>query len=146
MTPRDQLQTVAEIVNRHAAPELASWFSDGVQDFITGRQRTLCKALGCRAAGHCAPATETAIRARNRHLQAAFILVECPPDATTLDRVRELAGALERFRAIIWRWSRDHPAPPLLLGALDTELWHALKTGAPIPASERQWRRIVLPA
>ncbi len=146
MPPRDQLQTVAELVRQHAAPETASWFAAGVHSFLSGQEKTLCKALGCRAAGQCAPTTEAAFRRRNRHLQNAYILVECPPEASTLDRCRTLAHALERFEATSWRWSKDHAEPPARLDALQAELWHALKTGAPTVTSARHLQRLVLPA
>lgn len=133
MTPRDQLQTVADLVRQHAPPELASWFSDGVQAFITGRQRTLCKALGCRAAGHSAPTTEAAIQRRNQRLCEALSYCD---GATPWRRCLALEREIATFEAIVWpRW-RELTAPPPGASALRTALFHARKCH-PLPTTAR---------
>jgi len=124
----------AAVAGRPVAVPVAAWLVAGVRAYLDAGG-TLDGCLGLRRPGWSAPTVHRR-RERDRHLRSAFGLVGGDLCA--------LARALGRFESGPWlRW-RGMDRPPPSASPVQVELFAAFASGAPIPQSARQLRRIVV--
>lgn len=140
-TSVESLIELQAIVEQHAAPEVAEWFSAGLMAYFNGARLDEALALNaepCRRR----PSTEYATRLRNRHICRAGEIAL--PDAGPSARAERLAREIRDFQSRLWpRW-RGNPNPPQGASALRSELFVA-RTYHALPESPRQLYEILRP-
>lgn len=126
-------------------PELADWLAQSLQDFLTHRCTSVDMAFGLSAPQGGVPWwLEEGIRKRNAAIQE-LARRACPCETPTAQARRIRALSL-RYAATGWRRDRDEDVMPARYAGTDKEpLWHAFKSGAAMPVSERHLRGILAP-
>jgi len=145
--PIDRLLVVLDVVQAHAPPDLARWFSLGIDAFMNGRGG-LEDGLALTSAGNeRRPLTDYRLRQRNRHLRAAWA---CCPGKSPWARSCELARRIRRFDNLEWPRLRRLEQPPENASELRRALFAAFKcavldaTGQPVmPKTARSLSDIV---
>lgn len=120
-------------------PETAAWIHDGLVTAVSGRASSLDQALGFSARGQIRISSQTAVSARDEALRDAF--EHCDGDCTAAC-LRQMVTAIRRFDAT-WRRVRHEVEPPARLTPLQRCLFAAWRSGARVPSSQSQLRRIV---
>lgn len=117
------------------AAGLARWLLAGIEAHLT-ESVTLDKALGLAGAQGIEISRRRWLRERrNHHLRGALMACE---GATPWPRAVALAAEIRRFETTLWpRW-RMLEQPPPTASTLRTHLFHAFRTGLPIPATARR--------
>ena len=123
--------------------DLGRWLGTSLDQFLVRRYRTIEDALGLRAPRGGVPWwLEEAMRQRDAALRslAEHLYGALSPSAQA-KRIRILAI---RYCSSSWRHDRDKDLMPTnYCGKASEWLWHAFKSGAPMPIGERQLRNIL---
>lgn len=142
------IESLREISRRCLATEpldeeLALWFGDALQQFLTHSCRTIDEAVGlCFPQGGVPWWLEEAIRSRDAALRTLAATLD--PDLSTTARAREVGSLTVRYAASTWRHDRERDdMPPAYAGTPKEQLWRAFKSGAAMPLGERQLRTIL---
>ncbi len=143
-----EINNLREIARRCAAGEtlddqLSRWLASGLEKYLTHCCAHLDDAFGLKSDQGGVPWwMEDAIRVRNAALcDLAEIL---RPASSISALVREIHKLMVRYEASAWRHDRSlDVAPPSYAGTPKEQLWHAFKSGAPMPLGERQLRNII---
>jgi len=124
-------------------PELADWLAQSLQDFLTHRCNSVDMAFGLSAPQGGVPWwLEEGIRKRNAAIQE-LAKRACPSESPTAQARRIRALSL-RYAATGWRRDQHEDNMPVQYAGTDKEpLWHAFKSGAAMPVSERHLRGIL---
>ena len=140
-----QLREIAERIRAgdELPGELADWLEQALREFLDHRCSSVDEALGLRFAKGGVPWwLEEGMRVRDAALR------------TLADRFfagTSLSGRATRIHALSVRyaaanWASDHGAaamPGRYRGTPKEYLWHAFKSGAPMPLGERRLRSIL---
>ena len=122
-------------------PEVSVWLHDGIARWTAGEATTLDAALGLKARGVSSPYGRYIQHVRDDALRKAF---HCTEGTTTKARLADLRACIRAFDGRgVWLRYRDYREPPDHLAPIQRELFRAFKSGAAIPRSDAQLRRIV---
>jgi hypothetical protein len=143
-----EIHNLSEVARRCLAGEpleheLSSWLGISLQAFLERRSSTIEDALGLRAPQGGVPWwMEIAIRTRDAALRE---LAACFHGERSLSgQAHEIRLRALRYAASAWRFDRDRSEMPERYRGTETEyLWRAFKSGAAMPISERQLRKIL---
>jgi hypothetical protein len=140
-----QLREIVECIRMGAElpEELAAWLEQALREFLDHRCSSVDEALGLRFAKGGVPWwLEEGMRIRDaalRTLAARFFSHE-----SVNGRAMQIHALSVRFAAANWQFDRDAAAmPERYLGTPKEYLWHAFKSGAPMPLGERRLRSIL---
>lgn len=140
-----QLREIVECIQMGAdLPEnLADWLEQALRDFLDHRCTSVDEALGLRFAKGGVPWwLEEGMRVRDaalRTLADRFLSHE-----SVSGRSARIHALSVRFAAANWPLDRTAAAmPDRYLGTPKEYLWHAFKSGAPMPLGERRLRSIL---
>lgn len=142
------IENLREIVRRCKSGEplsdnLSLWLGESLNSFLNRRCSTIEVALGLHAPRGGVPWwREEAIRQRDRAIRmlAHRLFAELRPSA----QARHIHKLAVRYAASAWRHDRHlEDLPAHYDGKPHEWLWHAFKSGAPMPVCERQLRQIL---
>lgn len=141
-----QLREIVECIRSGAElpEELADWLEQSLREFLDHRCGSVDEALGLRFAKGGVPWwLEEAMRVRDaalRTLADRFLAHE-----SVSGRAAQIHALSVRFAAANWQLDRCAAAmPDRYLGTPREFLWHAFKSGAPMPLGERRLRSILV--
>lgn len=142
--PIERLIRVSNTINQHADSETARWFNDGINHYLSSRDRpSLDNALGLASTGQGKPSERTRYNKwfRDKLIREAFSLIN--PDAKSTARCDALASEIRDFESRLWPKLMDLVEPPTNSSALRRLLFFAAKTGETLPSSWRSIYRII---
>jgi hypothetical protein len=124
-------------------PRLLHWLAASLQAYVDHRAPSLEEAMGIRRCKGGMPWwKEEAVRARNHALREICRMVA--HDEPLAEQVRKVGHAINRYGVGRWRFDRHLEAiPQTYLGRVEEWLWHAYRSGAPLPLGVRQLRTIL---
>lgn len=124
-------------------PELADWLAQSLQDFLNQRCNSVDVAFGLSAPQGGVPWwLEEGIRKRNRAIQD--LAQRACAGQTPTAQARRIRALSLRYAATAWRRDQAEDDMPAQYAGSDKELlWHAFKSGAAMPVSERHLRGIL---
>lgn len=123
--------------------DLGRWLGHSLDKFLSQQSASIDEALGIKFDRGGVPWwREEAIRKRNAALQALADYLTAASCITSASR--EVHKLSIRYAASAWRFDRSaETMPQHYLGTAHEHLWHAFKSGAPMPIGERQLRTIL---
>lgn len=140
-----QLRTIVECFRAgiELPDELAEWLERSLREFLDRRCSSVDEALGLRFAKGGVPWwLEEGMRIRDaalRTLADRFLAHE-----SVSGRAAQIHALSQRFAAANWPLDRQQPdMPDRYRGTPKEYLWHAFKSGAPMPLGERRLRSIL---
>ena len=123
--------------------DLALWLERSLREVLEHRSPSVDEALGLRFAKGGVPWwLEEGMRVRNAALRA--LAERFYADGSTSARAAEILVLSERYAAANWPADSQRDEMPARYEATPKQyLWHAFKSGAPMPLGERRLRSIL---
>jgi hypothetical protein len=123
--------------------DLALWLERSLREFLDRRCHSVDEALGLRFAKGGVPWwLEEGMRMRDAALRT--LAERFYANQSTSARAAQIHVLSERYAAANWPWdSRQPQMPARYEGTPKVYLWHAFKSGAPMPLGERRLRSIL---
>ena len=144
-TPAERLEEIAKCCQAGVPldPSHSYWLAAGIESYLGKAKPSLEEALGLRYGRGGVPWwREKTLRVRDavlRDLADKFFA-----DLSICNRSRRIATLASRYGASAWRHDQTRQdMPESYVGTPREYLWHAFKSGASMPLSERQVRNIV---
>lgn len=123
--------------------ELIGWLGDCLSEVLAHRASSFEEAFGLQNYRGGVPWwLENAMQERNKALRA--LAKHHFADLPRTQQAREIATLASRYMASAWRFDKHRPEMPLHYKERPQKwLWHAFKSGASMPLSQRQLRNIL---
>ncbi len=123
--------------------ELALWLERSLREFLDRRCHSIDEALGLRFAKGGVPWwLEEGMRVRDAALRT--LAERFYPGESTTARAAAIVALSDRFASANWPIDREHAEMPARYRGTPKEyLWHAFRSGAPMPLGERRLRSIL---
>ncbi|HEY7610895.1 MAG TPA: hypothetical protein VIF14_16825 [Alphaproteobacteria bacterium] len=123
--------------------DLALWLEQSLRDFLDHRCRSVDEALGLRFAKGGVPWwLEEGMRVRDAALRA--LAERFYANESTSARAAQILALSDRYAAANWPADSRRAEMPARYEATPKQyLWHAFKSGAPMPLGERRLRSIL---
>jgi hypothetical protein len=123
--------------------ELAAWFGNCLRRFLERGAESFEEAFGVPTCRGGVPWWKEE-RMRRRDAALRDLARALPGGLSAAARIREMHKLSVRYAATAWLRDRQaEDMPPSYAGTARAHLWHAFRSGAPMPLGERQLRNIV---
>jgi hypothetical protein len=137
----DNLLSIVSTLQQSGKHDLARWFAGGLDEYML-YDVPLEEALSLHGeAGKRKAKTRWAQEQRDSALRAAYHHAE---GKNPTQKIAELRRQSRRFEGLSFNRYRHLTEPPESWSELRKNLFRAMKSGCPMPDSERQFYRIVM--